>query len=121
MEATFVSGNPRYIDHTPVGAIAAGEVVILEGIPYVAHCAIAAGVLGALAAEGGVYDLLKDGTSGPDINEGESVAWIESTNLASDVITGNVHFGTAVADAGVSAALVRALHRPILDATNETT
>lgn len=121
-EATFVHGDPRMIDYTPDGAdVDAGEIVVIEGLPYVAHRDIADGELGALAAEGGVYDLLKDSTSGPDIAQGESVAWIEGDNLASDVITGNVHFGTAVAAAGASAGTVRTLHRPLVDSANEST
>lgn len=121
-EARFVAGDTvKYIKHTASGDIAAGEVVVIEGIPYVAHLAIADGELGNLAAEGGEYELLKDGTSGPDIAKGESVAWIEADNLATDVITGNVHFGTATEAAGASASTVRVLHRPILDATNEST
>jgi predicted RecA/RadA family phage recombinase len=108
------------IDHTPDSDIAGGEVVVIEGLPYVAHRPIASGVLGALAAEGGVYDLVKDGTSGPDIADGESVAWIAGSNLATDVITGNVLFGTAVGDWGASSAKVRVLHRPIPDTANES-
>jgi predicted RecA/RadA family phage recombinase len=122
VEARFVKGDTvKYIRHTPAADVAAGEIVVIEGIPYVAHHAITANTLGNLAAEGGEYELLKDGTSGPDIAQGESVAWIEGSNLATDVITGNVHFGTCTEAAGASASTVRALHRPILDATNEST
>lgn len=122
IEAIFVSGEPRFMDYTPSGAdVAAGEVVIIEDTPYVAHALIPDGELGALAVEGGVYDLLKDGTSGPDIAQGEGVAWIAGSNLATDVLTGNVHFGTAEADAGASVDRVRTRHRPNLDTANEDT
>lgn len=119
MEAVFIHGDYRAIDHTPVGAIAAGEVVIIDEHPYIAHRAIAAGELGALAAYGGVYDFIKDGTSGPAITAGEDVSWIEGSNLASDVTTGNVYLGRAVADAGPSDALVRVLHMPYGPIANE--
>lgn len=121
-EARFVKGDTvKYIRHTPSGDIAAGEVVVIDGVPYVAHLAIPANVLGNLAAEGGEYELLKDGTSGPAIAQGEGVAWIEADNLATDVLTGNVHFGTCTEAAGASAATVRVLHRPNLASTNEDT
>lgn len=120
-EAVFVHGSPRFIDHTPGSAVAAGEVVVIEGLPYICHTPIAANTLGALAAEGGVYDFLKDDTSGPVIAKGESVAWIEGSNLATDVITGNILIGTAAAAAGASDSTVRVLHRPIPDNANEST
>lgn len=111
-KAIFRGGNPVMMDYTPASAVAAGDVVIVGTRPCVAHKDIAANVLGALAIHGGIYDLVKDDTSGPDIAQGEEVAWITSTNLASDVITGNKHFGWALAAAGASASTVRTFHVP---------
>lgn len=120
-EATFISGEPIMVDHTPSGAVAAGEVVVLNGYPFIAHRDIAANELGSLSAGGGVYDFLKDGTSGPAIAVGEGVAWIAGSNLASDVLTSNVHLGVCVQAASDSESLVRVYHRPNMASTNTTT
>lgn len=118
-EATFVSGNPVMVDYTPGGNVSAGEVVVINGYPFIAHRDIAANTLGSLAAGGGVYDFIKDDTSGPAIAVGEGVAWIEGSNLATDVLTANVHLGVCVAASGANASPVRVYHNPNIGATND--
>lgn len=119
-EAIFRSGNPIMVEYTPSGSdVDAGQVVVINGYPFIAHRDIADGELGALAAGGGVYDFLKDGTSGPAMAVGEGAAWIEADNLASDVLTGNVHLGVVVAAAGASVAAVRVYHNPNIASTND--
>jgi len=54
-EARFKHGTPRMVDHTPSGAVAAGEVVLIGELLCIAHNAIAANVKGAVAIGGGVY------------------------------------------------------------------
>lgn len=111
-KAVFVSGTYDTIYHTPSTAIAAGDVVVIGRRPYVAHHDIAANVMGSLASGGGVYDLEKDGTSGPAFTDGEEVYWIDADDLATDVAEDNSHFGAAVGAAGASVAVVRAIHQP---------
>lgn len=120
-EAIFRSGNPIMVAHTPGSAVTAGDVVVINGYPFIAHKDIAANARGELAAGGGVYDFLKDGSSGPDMAVGEGAAWIEADNLATDVLTGNVHLGVVVEAAGASAAAVRVYHNPNIASTNEST
>ena len=114
MKARFVHGNPIFIDHTPGGDISAGDVVVIGDRPYIAHKDMASGQLmkGALAAFGGVYDFEKDGTTGPTIDAGEEIFWIEGDKLATDVEAGNIHIGPAIEAAGTNVAVVRALHIP---------
>jgi len=61
MFAELFHGNPVMIDHTPVGAIAAGQGVLIGTELHIAHRAIAAGELGALATPSGnaVYKIVK--------------------------------------------------------------
>ncbi len=54
-EARFKHGTPRMVDHTPSGAIAAGEVLKIGELLCIAHNAIAASAKGAVAIGGGVY------------------------------------------------------------------
>ena len=76
MQAKFRHGNPLMVDYTPSGAVAAGDVVVIGSVPFVAHNAIAADKLGALAARGGVYRGV--GTNG--VTEGEEVFWDDTAN-----------------------------------------
>ena len=49
-EATFVHGNPVMVDYTPSGTtVSAGQVVVVNGYPLIAHKDIADGELGALS------------------------------------------------------------------------
>jgi predicted RecA/RadA family phage recombinase len=110
-EADFVHGDPLMIDHTPGSAVAAGEVVVVDDLVYICHRAIAANALGALAAGGGVYDGIKDNTSGPDIAAGDRVYFIPGSNLfTNDGTGGNKFAGYAIAAAGASVTPVRFVH-----------
>ena len=93
-EATFLKGNPEFVDYTPGGAIAAGEVVVVGATPLVAHRAIAASEKGALASFGGVYFGVADGA----IGAGVAVYWNNTTNkfTVSTNTGANTHFGFAV-------------------------
>lgn len=61
MIARFVQDG-KSIDHTPVSAVSAGDVVVLGKLIGVAKLDIAANALGALAVEG-VYDIAKEATT----------------------------------------------------------
>lgn len=111
-KAKYVSGDVETRDYTPGSAVDAGDVIVIDGWPYVAHQDIPANTLGSLAIRGGIYDVIKDGTSGPTITDGEPIYWIENDELATDDGVGNVHFGKAVEAASDSASRVRVHHDP---------
>lgn len=113
-QATFVHGNPLMIDHTPSGAVTAGDVVVIGDTPRVAHRDIAADALGALAIGGGVYDFAKTAGSGEALTDGAKVYWDDSANVATATSSGNKALGTVVEDAGDSATSVRVHHNPAI-------
>lgn len=110
-EATFKHGNPLMVDYTPGSAVAAGEVVELNDVPFVAHNAIAANELGALAARGGVYELTTDGTTD---TPGDTVYWDDTANKITTSASGNPKFGYTLPDQGASADddKVKVIHAP---------
>lgn len=112
MDAVYKYGPTEPTNHTPVGAVAAGDVVIIGVRPHIAHRAIEAGKLGAVSARGGVYEMVKDGTSGPVFNANEEAYWDAGTGEITDVAEDNYHFGYAVADAGANEATVTVKHDP---------
>lgn len=122
-EARLVKGNPHLAQITASGNLAAGEVIAHEDHAAVVHpCAIADGAIGSVAIFGGEWELVKDGTSGPVIALGEEVAWITGSNLATDVVTNNLHFGRCTKAAGTNEATVQAFLNPRGDlGGNETT
>jgi hypothetical protein len=71
--AKFVQGSPLRLDHTPVAAVNAGDVLTYGGGSganaglgscRIAHLDIAAGALGSLAVGYGVYDFPKSTNNG---------------------------------------------------------
>lgn len=95
------------IDYTPASAVAAGVLVFLGFLVGVATSAIAASVQGALAVSG-IFEVAKDGTSGPVIAVGDPVFWDAANSVATNVQTRNLpYLGTCVAAAGASDAVVR--------------
>lgn len=113
-EATFRHGNPVMVDYTPAaGNIAAGEVVLVGNLTGwtngIAHVDIANTVLGALAAGGGVYDVINLNNS----LTGARVYWDTAVNKVTSVSTNMSTFGTIVANGGGGAnTLCRVLHWP---------
>lgn len=91
-EAQLYHGTPRMVDHTPAGAIAAGEVVIVGRTPMICHQAIPAGALGALAAEGGVYTVPGNAA----IVAGRKVYWDNAANKVTETAVGNQAIGFTV-------------------------
>jgi predicted RecA/RadA family phage recombinase len=92
--AAYKHGSPVTVDHTPGSAVAAGDVIVTGVTPRVAHQAIAANELGALAAGGGVYEMTGDDAIGAD----EAVYWDASAEKVSedDDSGTNVFFGFTV-------------------------
>jgi predicted RecA/RadA family phage recombinase len=95
-EASFKHGKPRMVEHTPSGAVAAGDVVVTGSTPRVAHNDIATGELGYLAASGGIYEMTGDDTLAADL----PVYWdaSESKVSATDDSGTNVFFGFTVTE-----------------------
>lgn len=102
-----VQDEGDHLDHTPVSAVTAGQVVLKGTVPCIAERAIAAGVKGAVACEG-VFDVPK--ASGA-ISDGDAIYWDEdgtpnsgdaSSGACTGTATGNNLMGFAVGDAGSS-------------------
>jgi predicted RecA/RadA family phage recombinase len=93
MQAIFRRGNPTFIDYTPGSAVSAGDVIPLNDKCYIAHQDIAANEKGSVAVGGGIYEVLKDGTSGPTVAIGEKAYWNDSTNVAEATPTSNTAMG----------------------------
>lgn len=109
-DATFKHGNPRMLEHTPGSDVDAGDVVLTGDTPRVAHTPLTANLLGALAAAGGVYEMIGDNSIAAD----KVVYWdVSAGKVSEDDDTGtNAVFGftvTACAQNG-STCLVR--HEP---------
>jgi predicted RecA/RadA family phage recombinase len=84
------------VDYTPVAAVAAGEVVVLNSLVGVAKQPIAAGAKGSLAVTG-VYSFLKK--SGDTFSAGAPIYWDDSNNYMTSTPTSNTFAGFAVAAA----------------------
>ena len=116
MDAIFVSGDPNMVDYTPGSAKTGGTVIVVGDLPFIAHRDIAANELGALAAGGGVYDVI----AGEAIAAGKRVYWDDTANKVVETSSGNTGFGYVIP--GSSAAqdgdTIRVLHQPFLDSTS---
>jgi hypothetical protein len=128
-DATFRHGEPLMIDYTPgAGDIDAGDVVVVGtvgantggtgALACVAHTDIANNVLGALAAGGGVYDIICLQNS----VIGTKVWWASATpTKVTTTSTNNAMFGIVVGNAGGGAnSVCRVLHAPTLQGTVST-
>lgn len=125
--ASFRHGAPVMIDYTPAsGDVTEGDVVIVGtvgsntggtgALACVAHRPIANNVLGALAAGGGVYDIvsLENAVLGTKV-------WWNGTSKVTTTSTNNALFGIVVANAGGGVNTVtRVLHTPTLQGTVST-
>lgn len=119
-EATFKHGNPTMIDYTPSsGNVTEGQVVLLGSVTAntsgtgalacVAHRPITNSTLGALAARGGVYDVVNLNNAA----NGAKVYWDDSNNKVTTVSTNNAVFGWVVSGGGGGAnSTCQALHNP---------
>ena len=101
--ATFRHGNPLMIDHTPVGAIAAGDIVALGTHLGICHNPIPAGVLGALSIGKGVYRVLKDTSV---FAAGDPVYSDATAHRGSSTASGNTLLGWAETAVGTGSAFV---------------
>ncbi len=114
MEARYLNVGDR-IDYTPASAVAAGEVVVIGKVCFVANVPIAANELGSLAARG-VFEIAK--TDGLAIDLGDAVRWNNSTNKATKT-SSDVYFGVCVESATAGASTVKVLLRSLQEAVAE--
>lgn len=96
--------DPGHIDHTPVSAVAVGDVVVVGDLFCVADRAIAAGKLGALCVEG-AFVLPKDSSN---IAAGATVYW-DGSAITTTSGSGTSRAGFAIAAAGTSATTVKVM------------
>ena len=113
MEARHVRGDYSSVPYLNSGsALAAGEIITFAARPAIVHpTGIAAGALGNIVVFGGEWELAKSG-AGPAVTLGDEVAWITSTNFATDVLTANLHFGFCTEAVASSATVVKAFFNP---------
>lgn len=112
-QATFRHGDPLMIDYLPTaGDIAAGDVVPTGAAGpacLIAHRDVANNVLGALAAGGGVYDVV-------NLNNAANYAkvwWDDAANKITTVSTNNAQFGWVTGGGGGGAnSTARVFHWP---------
>jgi predicted RecA/RadA family phage recombinase len=88
-DATFVHGNPLMVDYTPSANVDVGDVVVVGGVPHVAHVAIPNGVKGAVSARNGVYRLTAAGNYSP----GNKVYWNATASKITTGVGSHPHFG----------------------------
>ena len=102
-QATFLSDG-RYIDHTPAGALATGDVVVQGELVGVVTRPLAAGEAGALAVDG-VFDFAK--SAGVAYTVGQILYWDDTNNVVTVTATGNKQIGKVVKAAATTDTTVR--------------
>lgn len=113
-ETTFRHGEPVMVDYTPSsGNVSAGAVILVGNTTGwtcgIAHVDITNSTLGALAAGGGVYDVVNLNNAA----NGVKVYWDDSANKVTTTSTNNALFGFVVSGgAGGANTTCQALHKP---------
>jgi predicted RecA/RadA family phage recombinase len=109
-EAQFLHGSPRMVDHTPGSDIAAGTVIVTADTPRIAHLDLTSGVLGALAAEGGVYLCTGDAAIAAD----KKVYWDNTNNKVTENAAAGVNkmFGVTVTACAANNGKCQVRHDP---------
>jgi predicted RecA/RadA family phage recombinase len=107
-EAQLVVGQAVKVKYTPGSAVAAGTVVVLNSVPFIAERDIAANRIGALAAGGAVYRC----EPAAAIAVGKPVWWDNTNNVVTETATSNTHFGFTVGASYESNTLVDVMHQP---------
>ena len=109
-QADFVLGNPTMVDHTPSGAdVAAGQVIVNDTTPMVAHNKIVDGRLGSLSIGGGVYKV----TAAGSYVVGDLVYWDDSADKVTTSASGNMIFGKMAEASTGDGDTALAYHMPI--------
>jgi predicted RecA/RadA family phage recombinase len=111
MNAVFAYGEYSTVHYTPVAAVTAGSVVVVGDLALVAHHDIAAGKLGALASEDGVYKMTADGA----IAEKLLVYWDAAAGKVTRTVAGNKLFGYTVTASTADGDVIEVQHDPSAD------
>lgn len=93
MTQAILRGDGKVLDYAPLGAVAAGDVVVQGAVIGIAPAPIAAGEKGALIVEG-VADFTK--LTGDTMAVGVRAYWNESLSIATTTAAGNVFLGKVV-------------------------
>ncbi len=93
-----------FIDYTPGGAIASGDVVVQGDLVAVATRPIAANELGALATRG-AFDFAKNTNVAYTV--GTILYWDDTNNVVTTTSAGNKQIGKVVRAAGTTDPTVR--------------
>lgn len=104
MSAVFVQAG-QAVDFVPSRDVAAGEVLVCNGIAGVVKMRVRSGEAGDLHLSG-VYDVDKLPVA---MRPGEAVYWNSAWGVASSAASGNVFLGTACAASPEGARKVRVL------------
>ncbi len=107
-QAELRMGEPQTVNHTPGGAIAAGDVVVVGDSVRIARRDIAANALGALDAQGGVYRVAGDAA----IASGKVVYWNDAANKVTETASTHKVFGETVSACTGDGVLFDVLHLP---------
>lgn len=95
-QAQYRHGHVTFVDHTPGADVAAGDVIVIGNCIRIAHSDIKSGVLGALAAGGGIYEVPKASGGGSAIANGASVFWDDTNNVITTTASTHKRLGIAV-------------------------
>ncbi len=79
-QATFIQDG-KFVDYTPVGALASGDVVVRNDLVGVVVRPVAAGEIGALVVDG-IFDFAKEAGGGVAFGVGEIAYWDDTNNVA---------------------------------------
>ena len=102
-QATFIQEG-HYIDHTPVSALASGDVVVQGDLVGVTVRPLAAGEIGSIAVDG-VFDFTKN--TGVAFTVGTILYWDDTNNVVTTTSAGNKSIGKVVRAAASADTAVR--------------
>jgi predicted RecA/RadA family phage recombinase len=104
LEAQYLGQATKVLDYTPSSAVAAGQVLVLNGGCYVANTAIAANVAGSILADGLFKGTYAD--DGGTITDGAKVYWNDTDNEFTGASASATLFGRSVGGASNSSGTV---------------
>ena len=102
-QATYIQEG-HYIDHTPVSALASGDVVVQGDLVGVTVRPLAAGEVGSIAVDG-VFDFTKN--TGVAFTVGTILYWDDTNNVVTTTSAGNKSIGKVVRAAASADTTVR--------------
>lgn len=107
-QSSYRHGETVMVDHTPGVAVAAGDVVVQNNCPFVAHSDIPANRQGALSVGGAVYEMTGDAA----ILVGKKVYWDNTAKKVTETVASNKGFGWTVSPCAANNGLCLVYHQP---------